>query len=148
MTDHYIPFFLKGEPFFLSAHVVREILGRQACTQVPHATSHVPGVFPWKGRAVALMDLVSLLHMESAGCAQERTESVENGQRTLVVQWADEVFGFSVDNVLEPVAIDSERFRPIHAADGLFTEAEVEWSDRIVRLLDVPAMLRACFQSG
>lgn len=148
MTDHYIPFFVKGAPFFLNTKVVREILGRQPCTQVPHATSHFPGVFHWNGRAVAMMDLVSLLQMKSAGDIDKGSEFFDCGERTLVIQWADEVFGFSVDNVLEPVAIDSERFRPIHAADRLFTEAEVEWSDRIVRLLDVPAMLSACFQSG
>lgn len=142
MTSHYVPFSLHGETFFLKASIVREIMGRQACTLVPHATGHVPGVFPWNGRAVAMIEVASLLRLGSKG------PSDENRQRTLLVQWEDDVFGLSVDSVFEPVTIDTENFRPVHAAEGLFTEAEIEWSGAVARLLDVSAMLDACFQEG
>ncbi len=141
MTVHYIPFLLGSETFLVDAKLVREILGRKECTHVPHATATVLGVFPWNGCAVAMLELTRLLNIDA------RDNHSESGQRTLLIQWEEDVYGFRADAVQEPITLDAERLKPVHATDARFATAEVEWSDEgVARVLDVPEILRVCFQ--
>lgn len=143
MTEHYIPFLLSGETFLVGARLVKEILGRKECTLVPHATAAVTGVFPWNGCAVAMIELPRLLSIDT------QRDGADVGQRTLLLQWEQDVYGIRADAVQEPVKIDPERLKPVHAADSRFTQAEVEWSEgSVARVLDVSEILRVCFQGS
>lgn len=143
MTEHYIPFLLSGETFLVDARLVKEILGRKECTLVPHATAAVTGVFPWNGCAVAMVELPRLLSIDTPH------DSADAGQRTLLIQWEQDVYGIRADAVQEPVQLESERLKPVHAADARFTQAEVEWSEgSVARVLDVHEIIHVCFQGS
>ena len=153
MTSDYIPFQLSGETFLVPAKAVREILGVQKCTKVPHQTSRVSGVFPWKGRAIPLIDLNAVLPT-GKGLPTTKKHSPSLGtadlgrQRTLVIETKEDVIGLSVDEVREVVRLRTGEFRAAHASDALFTSAEVEWSEGVARLLDIEGLVSECFQLG
>lgn len=157
MTDDYIPFHLAEQAFVVPAHVVREILGVQACTKIPHKNSSISGVFPWNGRAIPLLLVDEALGLrrpsaatpESSGVGSQLAgSSTEGRKRTLVVETHDDIVGLFVHEVREVVRILPEDFRPVHAAEQLFTSAEVEWAGgRVARLLDLEKMVNECFQS-
>src|SRR5690606_25910521 len=119
----------------------------------PHQTSRVSGVFPWNGRAIPLIDLTAMLP-KKGGSSTMKNHSSNIGttdlgrQRTLVIETTEDVIGLSVDEVREVVRLKSEEFRAAHASDGLFTSAEVEWSDGVARLLDIEGLVSECFQMG
>src|SRR5690606_15035732 len=97
--------------------------------------SGVSGVFPWNGRAIPLIDLEAVLHPEKP--VTHPTTSDFRQKRILVIEAEEDVVGLSVDEVREIVRLQSDAFRAVHASDGQFTRAEVEWSDGVARLLDV-----------
>lgn len=162
MTDDYIPFQIAGEAFVVPAQVVREILGVQTCTKIPHKNGSISGVFPWNGRAIPLLLVDRALGLRrpdstsveaapvtnSAPAFRTENSSSEERSRTLVVETSDDIVGLFVHEVREVVRILPEAFRPVHAADHLFTSAEAEWSGgRVARLLDLEKMVNECFQS-
>jgi chemotaxis signal transduction protein len=155
MTTDYIPFQLSGEAFLIPARAVREILGAQKCTKIPHQTAGISGVFPWNGRAIPLISLDAVLlrpaGLDHAGLDPARNSSgtPDHGQkRTLVIEANGDIVGLSVDEVREVVRLQSEAFRPVHASDGRFTSGEIEWTEGVARLLDLESMVGECFQMG
>ena len=157
MTDDYIPFQIAEQAFVVPAQVVREILGVQVCTKIPHKNGSIPGVFPWNGRAIPLLLVGEALALCRPGSASLESSalagrtvgsSADDRSRTLVVETNDDIVGLFVHEVREVVRILPEAFRPVHAADQLFTSAEVEWAGgRVARLLDLEKMVTECFQS-
>lgn len=148
MTSDYVPFQLLGEAFLVPASSVREILGGQSCTKIPQQSSRISGVFPWNGRAIPLIELSVVLRRSGSSPGKGTESSDESKSRTLVVETKDDIVGLLVDEVREVVRLQVGDFRSVHAADELYTSAEVEWSDGVARLLDVESMVNECFQMG
>lgn len=147
MTNDYIPFQLAADAFLVPARAVREILGAQRCTKIPHENPRVSGVFPWNGRAIPLLLLDQVLRL-----SRPRIETVgpvkDGGGRTLVVESSGDIVGLCVDEVREVVRIPAEDFRPVHALDQLYSSAEIEWPGGVARLVDLEKMVNECFQQA
>lgn len=82
----------------LDATHVHEVLGPRPWVALPDAPPHVPGVIPWRGRAIAVLDLGSLLGVAPA------LQPGEIRPRLLVAQVGEAAF-----------AIPAQTAREIHA---------------------------------
>ena len=70
------------------ASYIQEVVGKRPWVPVPGASSRVPGIVGWRGRAVGVLDLGALLGLGgtlSPGEGRERTVVVQIGQATLAI---------------------------------------------------------------
>lgn len=78
MNTALLPVQLQDTWILLDAPIVREVLGRQPWLRVPQATSAVPGVCVWRGRAIPVVDLAYIVGLGST--------DPETYTRTLIVE--------------------------------------------------------------
>ncbi len=109
----------------LDAAAVREVLGPVAVTRLAGGPPALVGVVPWGGRAIAVLDVSSLVGVE---------EGLDR-PRTVVLDVEGAVVALPVDRVREPRAVAGER--PSHAARLAFAPLEVDVDGRAHPLLDV-----------
>lgn len=102
MTALVMPVQLASVWIALDAMHVQEVLGRRPWVALPDAPAHVPGVVPWRGRAIAVLDLGALLDVAPA------LRPGEIRPRLLVVQVDQTAF-----------AIPAQAAREVHAAAGI-----------------------------
>lgn len=79
----------------LGVSCVQEVRGPQAWVPLPGAPAHLPGVVPWRGRAIAVLDLGGLL-----GVAPP-VQPGDARPRTLIAQVDATAFAIPVDMVRE-----------------------------------------------
>src|SRR5260370_38355618 len=60
MAIEIMPVRIGGVWLAIPAGVVQEVVGQQRFIAVPNAIAAIPGVLPWRGRAIALVDIVLL----------------------------------------------------------------------------------------
>jgi purine-binding chemotaxis protein CheW len=89
----YLAFHLGAEEFGIPVLSVREIMGLQDITAVPHTPAHVRGVINLRGKVIPVIDLRLKFGLPA----------VEYGQRTsiIVVRVAELMMGIVVDGVSE-----------------------------------------------
>lgn len=138
MSTVFLPIELTGVLLLIDARAVREVLGRRDVVRVPHATLQLPGVFPWKGLAIPLIDVGQAIGLPRDSKQKER-------RRTVVVRIDEELVGLSADDVREVVTFDEADLRPVHAAPRPFAQAEVDWSGGVATVLDLPALFSSAF---
>lgn len=109
----------------VDATAVREVLGPVAVTRLAGGPPALVGVLPWGGRAVAVLDVSTLVGID---------EALERA-RTVVLDVAGAVVALPVDRVREPRVVTEER--PSHASRVAFAPSEVDVDGRAHPLLDV-----------
>lgn len=102
MTAVVIPVQLAGVWIALDAAHVHEVLGPRPWVPLPDAPAHVPGVIPWRGRAIAVLDLGALLGVAPA------LRPGELPPRMLVAQVDETAF-----------AIPAQAAREVHTVAGI-----------------------------
>lgn len=123
--------------FALDASSVVEILGQQRWAPLPGASPQVPGVMPWRGRAIATLDLGALtgaLPPLRPGDVHGRTVVLKAGACTLAL---------GADVVREICEVPPERVRPPHVAPERFSRGEVELHGTIMPILDLGAIVQS-----
>lgn len=108
---------------------VEQALGQRDWLRLPAAPAGWPGVLPWQGRAVAVLDLalrMGLLPLQPG--AQRR--------RTLIVRAADCLLAVPVDEIHEAQPISEPAVRPLHATRQAFAQSEIVLKDTVMPLLD------------
>ncbi len=142
MTTAFLPFDLLGESFLIEAAFVREVLGGRNPTKIPHASLKLPGVFPWNGEAIPLLDLTEILELTGSG---KESDTVRN--RTIVVRVGEDTAGLPADEVREVVRLESSDLRAVHAAPRPFARAEVEWEERLATVIELEEMIDRCLEA-
>lgn len=114
---------------------IREILGRVSVVPLPSGREGLIGVVPWRGRAVAVLDLAATVGDDTGG-ARARTLILELGTDTIAVP---------VDRVRE--ARLAEATRAGHAAKTPFSTVEVELEGEVMPLFE-PSLWLATLEGG
>ena len=137
----YLVFGLGREEFAVRVVQVREIMGLQDITAVPHAPAHIKGVINLRGRVIPVMDLRLKFGLPEVAYAARTCIIVAqvqcNGRSSLM--------GVVVDGVAEVVTIaaddieDTPKFGQAAAAPYLLGMAKIKGTVKI--LIDVDEML-------
>src|SRR5688500_1454508 len=128
--------------FALEAGSVVEILGEQRWAPLPDAPPHMPGVLPWRGRAIAMLDLGAL----TGALAPLRPG--ERRPRTLVLKEGGCTLALPVDAVRAIAEVPPEALRPAHLTTERYSRGEVELQGAVMPLLDLAAIVAAVAQDG
>jgi chemotaxis signal transduction protein len=121
----------------LPAEHVQEILGGRGFVPIPGAPSHLPGVLPWRGRAVAVLDLAALIGVGETLLVRGHRD------RNVVVSLASNTVAIPVDIVHEVREVDDDKVRPAHATSQRYSSTEVDIQGFLMPVLDVPAIFAA-----
>jgi len=119
----------------LDALPVQEVLGARPWVPVPHSSSQIPGVLAWRGRAIAVFDLCTLLEGGSPlqpGVLRPRTVIVESRACALAMP---------VDMVHEVGEVDHAQIRPSHGTKMRHSSGEVEIFGSLAPILDVDQLI-------
>lgn len=95
MTISVMPVQLASVWIAVSATHLQEVRGALPWVVLPGAPSHLPGVVPWRGRAIAVLDLGGVL-----GVAPP-VRAAEPRARTLIAQVEGTTFAIPADMVRE-----------------------------------------------
>ena len=126
---------IEGVWIGIDAALVLSVLGECSWVPLSGVAAAVPGVLPWCGRAIAVVDLASALGLTgSAGSGQRR-------RRALVVKFGTDTLALPVDDVREVQEIDEASVRASHATRLQYSNGEVEVFGLTVPLLDPQALL-------
>ena len=122
-----------------AAEVVREILPRLTTTRIPGAPPVVAGLVNVRGTLVTVVEGWKALGQPEPA---ERTE----GGTTVLLQIAggQKTIGFTVDEVVDMLAVDAEALEPRQALPGLdpkLVRAVGRRRDQLFVLLDTDALL-------
>ncbi|MHB8877284.1 MAG: chemotaxis protein CheW [Myxococcaceae bacterium] len=136
MSQALLPLRLDGNWVAIDALLAREVLGRRPFVPIPGASAGLPGVIAWKGRAIAVVDLLAM----DGGPAKP---SGEPRERTVVVQVGETTFALPVDAVREVQVASEEQLHLPRATRVRFAEREVELDGTALPVLDLAAVVAA-----
>jgi chemotaxis signal transduction protein len=145
MSRAFLPFEIEGNAFLIETSRVREILGGQSLTRIPHASRRLPGVFAHKGLAIPVIDLAVVLELTAP--TRSSDQSTEDRRRTIVIKVGEDVAALVADEVWEVAQVAEKDLKDVRVAPRPFAQAEVQWSQQIATIIDVVAMMHACMQS-
>lgn len=141
-SEEYLPVTLDSRRLLIESSTVKEILGRCVFVRVPHATAQVPGVVPYGGTVIPLIDLGALVTEDG----DSPGEVVRD--RTLVLDDGDLVIAICTDKVREVIRIETnearESLRPIAA----FASREFELDGHVNYVLDLGGLIAAARLAG
>jgi len=130
---HVLPIQLEANWFFIEAHHVCEVLGAEPWLPIPRARPELPGVVVWRGRAVPLVDLGTLLGV-AKGAAQSRP-------RTLIVRHERGVAALPIDAAREVRRISGEALKSVQGGLIPYGTRELDEQGEIVTMIDLEALL-------
>src|SRR5678816_3204746 len=120
--------------FALDAEPVAAVAGTCKCVLIPHPSPRVAGVFAWRGRAIAVLDLAPIVGDASPLEARPRTLVLESNGCTVAVP---------VDAVREVQAIDAHAVVQQRVTRMQFSAGEVDMLGTPMPLLDVHALVQS-----
>jgi len=107
-SGKYLAFFLGAEEFGIEVMRVREIIGIQEVTAVPHTPEYVRGVINLRGKVIPVLDLRSKLglpQMEETQCSCIMVVQLESSTGSMLT-------GVVVDGVSEVLTISAGDIEP------------------------------------
>jgi chemotaxis signal transduction protein len=130
-TRSLLPIQVQSTWLMIDASHVREVLGLRAFTPIPGATLEIPGVIPWRGRAVTVLDLGALI------TGLRPLELNETRARTVIVQVGDALLALLVDAAREVQEMASSSLRPPHATDQPLASHEVVLGGTVMPIINL-----------
>jgi chemotaxis signal transduction protein len=125
----------------LEASSVREVLGERPWVRVRPMIREIPGVIPWQGRAIALLDLGTLFE------GMQPLQPDERRCRTLVAHVDEATVAIPVDAVMEVVEVDESHVRPCQLTRLGHCAREVELRGIPTPLFNLSEALHAILSS-
>ena len=123
--------------FALEAASVVEILGQQRWAPLPGAPPQMPGVVPWRGRAIATLDLGVL-----TGALPPMRPGEVHG-RMVVLKEGPCTLALAADAVREITEVARARVRPPHVTADRFSRGEVDLHGTVMPILDMAAIVQS-----
>jgi chemotaxis signal transduction protein len=137
MIRSLLPVQLNSVWVALDAGYIQEIMGLKPWVPIPGASSRVPGILGWRGRAVGVLDLASQLGM-GAGL-----NSGEGRDRTVVVLVGAVTLAIPVDAVREVHEVQESQIKPVTGGATQFATSQIELGGVPVPIIDLPAITHA-----
>jgi chemotaxis signal transduction protein len=131
----FVPIPLDATWIAVDMTAVREIGGPLTWIALPTASSSLPGVAAWRGRAIAVADLAALLG------AGERLSSPTSRVRTLYLQQGTSTLAVPVDTVREPLMLAPESIRVPRTRNDSFCTGEVDVEGHTTLIVDLGIIL-------
>jgi len=131
----FVPITIESTWIAVDMAAVREIGGPLTWIALPTASAALPGVAAWRGRAVAVADLATLLG------AGERLASPTSRARTLYLLQGASTLAVPVDAVREPLAIADEDIRLPRIRTEAFVVGEVDVEGHTTVVVDLGVLL-------
>jgi chemotaxis signal transduction protein len=138
MSVEIMPVRISGVWLALPAAVVQEVVGQQRFIAVPNAVAAIPGVLPWRGRAIALVDIVLV-----TGLGDGMDPAGEPAPRHVVLQDDDCTLALPVEAVREVQTVPDAGVRPQNATRMRFSSREVQLEGALMPMLDVAELMQA-----
>jgi len=131
----FVPITIDATWIAVDITTVKEIGGPLTWIALPTASAALPGVTAWRGRAIAVVDLASLL-----GAGQRLTSPTGRG-RTLYLQQGTSTLAVPVDAVREPVMVPDENVRLPRARNEAFCTGELDVEGHTTLVVDLGVLL-------
>ncbi|MBM7865835.1 chemotaxis protein CheW [Heliobacterium gestii] len=132
-----VTFSLGPESYGIPIEQVQEIIRPSAVTYIPYAPPHVLGLINLRGNVIPVIDLRKRLFLQPQGEAKYN--------RIIVVHIQDIVVGLWVDAVSAVAAIGEDMLADNPeglSLDEQFIDKVVKTEERLIALLNIPALLR------
>jgi chemotaxis signal transduction protein len=136
MAVNIVPVRLNGMWVAVPAEAVQEVVGRRPWTAIPTAPPDIPGVLPWRGRAIALVDLGRVTGLGALSANETRA-------RHVVLQLSGCTMALPVDAVREVQLVADEHLRAAEATQMRFSPSEIVLDGAPIPLIDVSELVRA-----
>jgi chemotaxis signal transduction protein len=130
MTLSVIYLHVDAIEYAVTASSVKEILGAKAWVPVPGARLELPGVFPWAGRAVAVLDLSEL----TEGSTNRAVRAPRS--RTLLLETDDSVLAVPADSVSAVSTIPTDCLRSREFTTFSLCDQEILRDNAVIPLLN------------
>lgn len=134
-----VTFRVGEQDFCVDIMTVREIRGWSPATMLPHAPGYVMGVMNLRGAVVPIVDLSARLGL---GPARPDPRHV-----VVIAVVGQQTVGFLVNAVSDVIGVPRGDIQPTPAmaadTSGLFIEGVIALKDRMLRLLNLGALLPA-----
>lgn len=114
---------------------LQEVRGPLPWVALPGAPPHLPGVVPWRGRAIAVFDLGAMLGVASA------VQPGEPRPRTLIAQVDATAFAIPVDTVRE--VYTEAQIEEGHATQVRLAHGQVVIGGQVMPVIDLARALKA-----
>lgn len=131
----FVPITIDATWVAVDMAAVREIGGPLTWIALPTGNPTLPGVTPWRGRAIAVADLAVLLG------AGERLSAPAGRVRTLYIQYGTSSLAIPVDTVREPMQLTDEDIRAPRARSDTFCTGEVDIEGHTTLVVDLGVLL-------
>jgi chemotaxis signal transduction protein len=131
----FVPITIDATWVAIDMSTLREIGGPLTWIALPTATSALPGVAAWRGRAIAVADLAAVLG------AGERLVSPTGRLRTLYLQQGVNTLAVPVDGVREPLTIADADIRTPRVRTEAFCLGEVDVEGHTTLIVDLGVLL-------
>ena len=135
MTLDVMPVQLSKVWVAIGAMHVQEVRGPLPWVALPGAPAHLPGVVPWRGRAIAVLDLGGLL-----GVAPP-VQAGEPRPRTLIAQVDATAFAIPADTVREVHAV--AEVQEGHATQVRLAHGQVVIGGQVMPVVDLAHAIAA-----
>lgn len=135
MTIDVMPVQLSKVWVAIGAMHVQEVRGPLPWVALPGAPAHLPGVVPWRGRAIAVLDLGGLL-----GVAPP-VQAGEPRPRTLIAQVDATAFAIPADTVREVHAV--AEVQEGHATQVRLAHGQVVIGGQVMPVVDLAHAIAA-----
>jgi chemotaxis signal transduction protein len=143
MAIEIMPVRIAGVWLALPAAVVQEVVGRERFIAVPNAVAAIPGVLPWRGRAIALVDIALV-----TGLGAALAPGGDTAPRHVVLHSEDCTLALPVEAVREVQTVPDTELRPQNATRMPFSSREVQLEGgALMPLLDVSELMQALAQA-
>jgi len=137
-----MPCRVSGVWLALRAHDVVEVTGAMVWARLPRARPELPGVLPWRGRAVAVLDLSTLIPeiapLDPAAPRPRNAICALDGCTVAV----------PVEAVREARACSGDRITPARGARAAYAASEVRLDEGVAPVLDLGALVERWARRG
>jgi purine-binding chemotaxis protein CheW len=132
---HVLPVRIDDVWIALEAAAVEEVLGATHWVPLPGAIPAVPGVIPWRGQAIAVVDIALLVGIAAPLAGGEVRP------RALVAQSDGMRFAMPVDAVREVHHVEAEAVGPARTTKVRLARAEIDLEGQLMPVVDLAAAI-------
>ena len=127
----FVTFKLGEEHLAINTKKVQSINEMIPVTKVPKAPKYIKGLINLRGSIKPLVDISMLLSIED--------DNIQ--QNIIIIQINDEEVAIAVDEVVEVLDIEKEKFQDLNNNDKEYILGVVELNNEIITIIDVEKIL-------
>lgn len=127
----FVIFKLGDEYFAIDTKSIQNISEMITITKVPKAPKYIKGLINLRGSIKPLVDISMLLNIENNN----------NPQNIIIIKLNDEEVGIAVDEVVEVLDIEKDKFQSLSNKSKEYILGVIELNEDIITIIDVNKIL-------